>query len=119
MWLQQGLDAAWGLPKAAQGTGMTPEEAFALRFPKAELLAKYATDVADTIVPRIEQMSDQGASTKGTIHSGDALVAEIELMFSHVDQNMAGQKFPEHNFVFTEQFQQLLKSYRIDPAIGL
>jgi 3-hydroxyacyl-[acyl-carrier-protein] dehydratase len=68
---------------------------------------------------RIEQMSDQGASTKGTIHSGDALVAEIELMFSHVDQNMAGQKFPEHNFVFTEQFQQLLKSYRIDPAIGL
>lgn len=58
VWLQQGLDAAWGLPKAAQGTGMTPEEAFALRFPKAELLAKYATDVADTIVPRIEQMSD-------------------------------------------------------------
>jgi hypothetical protein len=40
-------------------------------------------------------------------------------MFSHVDQNMAGQKFPEHNFVFTDQFQQLLKSYRIDPAIGL
>jgi 3-hydroxyacyl-[acyl-carrier-protein] dehydratase len=68
---------------------------------------------------KIEQVSDQGASTSGTIHSGRNLVAEIELMFSHVDQNMAGQKFPEHNFVFTEQFQQLLKTYRIDPAIGL
>jgi 3-hydroxyacyl-[acyl-carrier-protein] dehydratase len=68
---------------------------------------------------KIEQMSEQGASTKGTIHSDANLVAEIELMFSHVDQNMAGMKFPKDNFVFTEQFQQLLKSYRIDPAIGL
>ena len=29
-------------------------------------------------------------------------------MFSHIDQNMAGLKFPEHNFVFTEQFTELL-----------
>jgi uncharacterized damage-inducible protein DinB len=57
VWLQQGLDQAWGLPKAAQGTGMAPEEAFALRFPEAKLLAKYANDVAAAIVPRIEQMS--------------------------------------------------------------
>jgi hypothetical protein len=32
-------------------------------------------------------------------------------MFSHIDQNMAGMKFPEHNFVFTEQFTELLKGF--------
>jgi uncharacterized damage-inducible protein DinB len=58
VWLQQGLDQAWGLPKAAQGTGMAPDEAFALRFPDATLLAKYATDVAAAIAPRIQAMSD-------------------------------------------------------------
>jgi uncharacterized damage-inducible protein DinB len=58
VWLQQGLDQAWGLPKSAQGTGMAPEEAYALRFPSAKLLAGYANDVAAAIVPRIEQMSD-------------------------------------------------------------
>ena len=34
------------------------------------------------------------------------------MMFSHIDQNMAGLEFPEHNFVFTEQFTELLKTYR-------
>ena len=61
---------------------------------------------------RVEQMSDQGASTAGTVKVGDDLVAEIEIMFSHIDQNMAGMKFPEHNFVFTEQFASLLSSYK-------
>lgn len=59
VWLQQGLNDAWGLPKADQGTGMTPEEAYALRFPSAELLAKYARDVAAAVVPRIEGFSDE------------------------------------------------------------
>ncbi len=40
------------------------------------------------------------------------LVAEIELMFSHIDKNMSGVTFPEDNFVFTEQFKELLKTYR-------
>ncbi len=42
----------------------------------------------------IEQLNDQGASTSGKVMIGNELVAEIELMFSHVDQNMAGVKFP-------------------------
>ena len=63
---------------------------------------------------RIDQMSEQGASISGTVTAGQGkdLVAEIELMFSHIDQNMAGLRFPEHNFVFTEQFTELLKTYR-------
>src|SRR2546423_11024581 len=49
----------------------------------------------DTIVytARIQQLSEQGASIDGTVTSGPGgqdKVADIELMFSHIDQNMAG-----------------------------
>ncbi|HWB53685.1 MAG TPA: 3-hydroxyacyl-ACP dehydratase FabZ family protein [Tepidisphaeraceae bacterium] len=67
----------------------------------------------------IEQLSEHGASIAGRVSVGDELVAEIELMFSHIDQNMAGMAFPEHNFVFTEQFTELLKSYRTQGSISL
>jgi 3-hydroxyacyl-[acyl-carrier-protein] dehydratase len=61
---------------------------------------------------KIDQLNEHGASISGTVTSGADTVAEIELMFSHIDQNMSGVKFPEHNFVFTEQFTELLKTYR-------
>lgn len=69
---------------------------------------------------KIDQFGEQGASTSGTVTVSDGtaatatdhLVAEIEMMFSHIDQNLAGVRFPEHNFVFTEQFTELLKAYR-------
>jgi 3-hydroxyacyl-[acyl-carrier-protein] dehydratase len=72
----------------------------------------------DTLVysARVLNLSESGASVSGTVRLGltdDApLVAQIELMFSHIDKNLAGAAFPEHNFVFTEQFTQLLNSYR-------
>src|SRR4051794_36230088 len=69
-----------------------------------------------TYAARIEQLSEQGASIAGTVtasasgtNAAPEKVADIELMFSHIDQNMAGVEFPEHNFVFTEQFTELLK----------
>jgi 3-hydroxyacyl-[acyl-carrier-protein] dehydratase len=68
---------------------------------------------------RIDQLNEHGASISGTVTSGPDTVAEIELMFSHIDQNMSGVKFPEHNFVFTEQFTELLKTYRIDTGIAI
>jgi 3-hydroxyacyl-[acyl-carrier-protein] dehydratase len=69
----------------------------------------------------IDQLNEAGASISGkvTIAGTGELVAEIELMFSHIDQNMAGMKFPEHNFVFTDQFTDLLKSYRLSSSIPL
>ena len=75
----------------------------------------------ETIVYRatIEQLSAQGASISGRVTVNDELVAEIELMFSHIDQNMAGIEFPEHNFVFTEQFTELLKAYRVDARVKI
>ena len=41
---------------------------------------------------------------------GDEIVAEIDLMFSHVDQNLAGKEFPEENFVFTDLFSVVLRN---------
>jgi len=71
---------------------------------------------------RVEQMHDHGASITGTVEATtDSIndqnfrgrpVADIELMFSHIDQNMSGLKFPKENFVFTSQFTDLLVTYR-------
>lgn len=58
VWLERGLDTAWGLPKAAQGTGMPREEAQALRLPSIAVFLDYARAVwaatdryLDTVTP--------------------------------------------------------------------
>jgi 3-hydroxyacyl-[acyl-carrier-protein] dehydratase len=73
-----------------------------------------------TFAARVQQLNEQGASIEGhvTVGAGEP-VADIDLMFSHIDQNMAGLKFPEHNFVFTEQFTELLKTYRQGASVSL
>lgn len=59
----------------------------------------------------VEHLADEAASIQGTIRCGDRRIAEISMMFSHIDKNMAGQEFPEENFVFNEQFMSLLQIY--------
>lgn len=64
----------------------------------------------------IERMDDAGASTSGTIEMMDHAVGtwerigKVDLIFSHIDNNLAGLEFPEHNFVFGENFRTLLRS---------
>jgi len=61
---------------------------------------------------KVESIAPEAASTSGRITCSDKLVAEIDLMFSHIDQNLAGKEFPEENFVFgsdTSVFQSLLR----------
>jgi 3-hydroxyacyl-[acyl-carrier-protein] dehydratase len=62
----------------------------------------------------VEQMNEAGASITGrvTVLGSDEPVADIEIVFSHIDNNMSGLKFPEHNFVFTESFTELLDTFR-------
>jgi len=60
---------------------------------------------------RIEHLTDAAASTRGEIRCGNDLIAEVELVFSHIDQNISGLEFPDENFVFTEEFMALLKTY--------
>ena len=65
----------------------------------------------DTIIIQadIESIANEAASTTGKITCGEKMVAEIDLMFSHVDQNLAGKEFPEENFVFIDMFDSLLQ----------
>lgn len=61
----------------------------------------------------IESISPEAAMTKGVVTCDGQPMGEIDLMFSHIDQNMSGLNFPEENFVFTEEFKGLLTTYRI------
>jgi 3-hydroxyacyl-[acyl-carrier-protein] dehydratase len=65
---------------------------------------------------KIDSIAPEAASTSGKITLADKLIAEIDLMFSHIDQNLAGKKFPEENFVFTDTFKSLLQSVLVDNA---
>ncbi len=58
-----------------------------------------------------------GASVSGLVELLDPAtpgsaeqIGAIDLMFSHIDQNMSGLEFPSHNFVFSESFRTLLRS---------
>ncbi len=60
----------------------------------------------------MESIAPEAASTSGKITRQGKLIAEIDLMFSHIDQNLAGIEFPEENFVFgtdTSVFESLLR----------
>jgi 3-hydroxyacyl-[acyl-carrier-protein] dehydratase len=68
---------------------------------------------------KIERIDPLGASTSGIVkrlaHTGDQAghweeIGAVELMFSHLDQNMAGLEFPEENFVFSDNFRMVLRS---------
>ena len=63
----------------------------------------------------IERIDAAGASTRGVVDRIDPAtgastqLAQIELLFSHIDRNRTGLEFPEHNFVFTDTFMDLLR----------
>ena len=57
----------------------------------------------------IESITAEAASTKGKITSSGKLIAEVDLMFSHIDKNISGKKFPDENFVFTDTFKSLMR----------
>ena len=110
----------------AQTAGILVGEA--RQFKEKVILAKVGKAVfhrlvrpGDTILFKasVEQLNEQGASISGRVECAGDLVAEIELMFSHIDQNMSGIKFPEHNFVFTEQFTELLGNYKLSSTVRL
>ncbi len=48
----------------------------------------------------IESIAPEAAGTSGKITRSSQLIAEIDLMFSHIDRNLAGKEFPAENFVF-------------------
>jgi len=103
----------------AQTAGILVGEA--KKFQEKVILAKIKKAVffdyikpGDTIIleATIESIAPEAAGTSGRITCSEKLVAEIDLMFSHIDQNLAGKEFPEENFVFgddTSVFKSLLR----------
>jgi len=108
----------------AQTAGILVGEA--KKFQEKVILAKIKKAVffdyvkpGDTIIldAQIESIAPEAASISGRITCLEKLVAEIDLMFSHIDQNLAGKEFPEENFVFdtgTSVFEPLLRDVLSD-----
>lgn len=61
-----------------------------------------------TYQAQIESIAPEAAATQGTVLKNGEPIGEVNLLFSHIDQNLAGTKFPEENFVFTGQFERLI-----------
>jgi 3-hydroxyacyl-[acyl-carrier-protein] dehydratase len=103
----------------AQTAGILVGEA--KRFQEKVILAKIKKAVfvnyvkpGDTIEleAKIESIVPEAAGTSGRITRSGKLIAEIDLMFSHIDRNLAGKEFPAENFVFgadTSVFKSLLR----------
>jgi 3-hydroxyacyl-[acyl-carrier-protein] dehydratase len=100
----------------AQTAGILVGEAKA--FQEKVILAKIKKAVffdyvkpGDTIKlhAKIESIAAEAAGTSGKITCDDKLIAEIDLMFSNIDKNLAGKQFPDENFVFTDTFKSLLR----------
>jgi 3-hydroxyacyl-[acyl-carrier-protein] dehydratase len=66
----------------------------------------------------IEHIDDSAAATTGVIRRNGQPFGQIDIVFSHIDQNLSGLKFPEHNFVFTPEFRRLLSTYQADLTPG-
>jgi len=62
----------------------------------------------------IESITEQAATASGTICCDGKQIGIVDLMFSHIDQNMSGLNFPEENFVFNDDFKSLLNTYQLD-----
>jgi|TARA_B100001964_G_scaffold9821_1_gene10488 3-hydroxyacyl-[acyl-carrier-protein] dehydratase len=89
-------------------------------FKEKVILAKISRAQFDEIVTpgdqleyhaEIENITPDAAVTKGAVMRDGKQIGTVNLMFSHIDQNLAGQQFPEENFVFTGQFERLVAPF--------
>lgn len=62
----------------------------------------------------VDQITEEAAMTSGKVSIDGELLAEIDIVFSHIDNNLSGLVFPEENFVFTEEFKSLLRNYNVE-----
>ncbi len=60
----------------------------------------------------LESLEDEAAVTSGTVLKNGTPIGRVNLIFSHVNRADKRLDLPEHNFVFTDQFMQLLEAFR-------
>ena len=95
------------------------------RFREKVILAKIVrAELSDDVLPgetiqydaTLDSIDARGAATSGIVRrrrpNEDAYedIGRVDLMFSHVDQNLGGLQFPEENFVFNDNFRTILRS---------
>ncbi len=60
----------------------------------------------------IDSIDERAAVTSGTVFRNDRKIGRVDLIFSRMNNAGRSRDLPEHNFVFTEQFQHLLATAR-------
>ncbi len=60
----------------------------------------------------VESITESAAMTSGLVLRGGEEIAQIDLIFSHVNQSTRSSEMPDHNFVFTGMFMDLLSQFR-------
>ncbi len=84
------------------------EKVILAKVAKAELNELVTPGDQLTYEAEIDTIAPEAASTRGRVLRNGRPIGEIDLMFSHIDRNLAGTEFPEENFVFTGQFERLI-----------
>lgn len=92
------------------------EKVILAKISRAELAEDVPPGFTLRYTATLQQIGPQGASTAGLVERLDPAsaaarpIGAVDLMFSHIDQNMTGEQFPAHNFVFSESFRTLLRT---------
>jgi len=60
----------------------------------------------------LETIDERAAATTGSILKNGKPMGKVDLMFSHVNRAEKSVDLPDHNFVFTDQFLNLLAGFR-------
>lgn len=83
---------------------------------RAELHADALPGMTLRYTATLQNLDAVGASTAGVVELLDptapgspSIIGHVDLIFSHLDKNMAGMEFPDHNFVFGESFKTVLR----------
>ena len=66
----------------------------------------------------LETIDDRAAATTGSVLKNGKPMGRVDLMFSHVNQSERPMDVPDHNFVFTDQFLNLLAGFQIRGGQG-
>jgi 3-hydroxyacyl-[acyl-carrier-protein] dehydratase len=64
----------------------------------------------------LETIDERAAATAGVVLKNGTPMGKVDLMFSHVNNAEKPPELPDHNFVFTPQFMQLLEGFRLRGA---
>jgi 3-hydroxyacyl-[acyl-carrier-protein] dehydratase len=59
----------------------------------------------------IESIDERAAMTTGIVHKNGNAMGTVDLIFSHVNQAEKSLGLPDHNFVFTDTFTNLLAGF--------